>query len=153
MLWSIQSAHGSVSRLHHEVAHYRHEYMLQTGAAFTPTTLRTWGDHLLGVSQLKFYIGYSLHDIDANIEFFFHYEELIANNWKKKRSHLCQWCWFRKQVINHSNVLESYHNACGRTEVQLDDEAVPPGQEGGSSGWHQHVGVHGGGEIRLPSFR
>lgn len=50
-------------------------------------------------------------------------------------------------------AFKSYHDACGGAEVQLDDEAVPPGQEGRSGGRHQHVGVHGGGEIRLPSFR
>lgn len=33
----------------------------------------------------------------------------------------------------------SYHNPGGGAEVQLDDEAVPAGQEGDSCGWHQQV--------------
>lgn len=51
-----------------------------------------------------------------------------------------------------SLYLKPYHDPRGGAEVQLDDEAVPPGQEGGPGGRHQHAGVHGGGEIWLPSF-
>lgn len=46
----------------------------------------------------------------------------------------------------------SYHNASRRAQIQFNDEAVPPGQEGSSRGWHQHVGIHGGREIFTPSF-
>lgn len=52
-----------------------------------------------------------------------------------------------------ANIKKTHHNPCGGAEVQLDDEAVPPGQEGGPSGRLQHVGVNGWGEILLPSFR
>lgn len=47
----------------------------------------------------------------------------------------------------------SHHDASGGAEIQLNDEAVPPGQEGRPGGWDQHVGTRGGGEILAPSFR
>lgn len=59
---------------------------------------------------------------------------------------------YMKKVQKKGHLLKTYHNACGGTEVQLDYEAVPAGQEGSSRGRHQCVGVRGGGEIRLPSF-
>lgn len=50
-------------------------------------------------------------------------------------------------------VFKAHHNPSGGAEVQLDDEAVSPGKEGGTSGWHQHVGVQdAGGGVQLPFF-
>lgn len=48
--------------------------------------------------------------------------------------------------------LWSYHDASRGAKIQLDDEAVPPGQEGSSSGRYEHVGIRGGSGIFTPSF-
>lgn len=47
----------------------------------------------------------------------------------------------------------SHHDASRGAKIQLNDEAVPPGQEGSSSGWYEHVGIRGGSGIIAPSFR
>lgn len=50
-------------------------------------------------------------------------------------------------------MVMSYHDASRGAKIQLNDEAVPPGQEGGSGGWYEHVGIRGGSGIITPSFR
>lgn len=50
-------------------------------------------------------------------------------------------------------MVMSYHDASRGAKIQLNDEAVPPGQEGSSSGRDEHVGIRGGSGIITPSFR
>lgn len=40
--------------------------------------------------------------------------------------------------------MKSHHDPGGRAQVQLDDEAVPPGQKGSPGGGLQHTGVGAG---------
>lgn len=50
-------------------------------------------------------------------------------------------------------MSKSHHNASRGAQIQLNDEAVPPGQEGSTTGRYEHVGIRGRSGIIAPSFR